>query len=382
MKIAIVTGDDLVADDPQQLCAALAARGHEATAYVRQPGRRPAKVIRIGPRAAAPAAQVLPYVGEWAAALQRLWSSDAPDVVHAYGWLGGLAAQLAARRQGLPTVQSFLGLAATSGSAAGKPLESERERVEPLLARGAAWVTAECTADVDVLARLRHGRARVSNLSGGVDVERYSPVGLAATRNGVHRMLSLAPDPLEHNGFDVAIRALPRVLGAELVIAETADDVPGRDEARAQLERLAAELGVSDRVRFAGPVGGDALPSLLRSADVVACTPRRPPRATPVLQAMASGVAVVALPVGVLTDVVVDGVTGQVLSQRGPAGLAAALRSLLAQSFHCESMGAAGRSRAVSRFTWDRIALDALNIYRQLVPQHRLHAEFESTGAR
>ncbi len=382
MKIALVTGDDLVADDPQQLCAALAARGHEATTYVRQPGRRPARVIRVGPRAAAPAAQVLPYVGEWAAALERLWSSDAPDVVHAYGWLGGLAAQLAARRQGLPTVQSFLGLAATSRSASGEPVESERERVEPLLARGATWVTAECTADVDVLTRVRHGRARVSNLCSGVDVERYSPVGPTAPRNALHRVLCLAPDPLEHNGFDVVIRALSGVLGAELVVAEAATDDPGRDRARAELEGLAAELGVSDRVRFASPVGGDDLPSLLRSADVVACTPRRPPRATPVLQAMASGVAVVALPVGVLTDAVVDSVTGQVLSKRSPAALAAALRGLLAQSFHCDSMGAAGRSRAVSRFTWDRIALDALNVYRQLVPQQRVLAEFESTGAR
>jgi glycosyltransferase involved in cell wall biosynthesis len=382
VKIAIVTGDDLVAEDPAQLCAALAARGHEATTYVRQPGRRPAKVIRVGPRAAAPALEVLPYVGEWAAALERLWSSDAPDVVHAYGWLGGLAAQLAARRQGLPTVQSFLGLAATSRSASGTSLESERERVEPLLVRGAAWVTAECTADADVLARLRHGRARVSNLCGGVDTERYSPVGPAAPRNGLHRVLCLAPDPLEHNGFDIAIRALPRVLGAELVLAETGVEDPARDQARAALEGLAAELGVSDRVRFAGPVGGDDLPALLRSADVVACTPRRPPRVTPALQAMACGVAVVTLPVGVLADAVVDGVTGQVLTQRSPAALAAVLRSLLAQSFHCESMGAAGRSRAVSRFTWDRIALDALNIYRQLVPQHRVLADVESTGAR
>ncbi|OBF53310.1 glycosyl transferase family 1 [Mycobacterium sp. 852002-50816_SCH5313054-b] len=382
MKIAIVSGDDLVSDDPQQLCAALAARGDDATAYVRQSGKRPAKVIRVGPRAAASPPEVLPYVAEWAQTLERLWASDAPDVVHAYGWLGGLAAQLAARRRGLPIVQSFLGLAVTSRSASGDPPESERERIEPLLARGATWVTGESTADVDVLARWRHGRAQVSNLCSGVDVEQYSPVGPAAARNGLHRVLCLAPNLLECNGFDIAIRALPKVLGAELVVAETAAGDPGRGEARARLERLAAELGVSDRVRFAGRVGDDDLPALLRSVDVVACTPRRPPRATPVLQAMASGVAVVALPIGVLTDAVVDGVTGQVLSQRSPAALAVALRSLLAQSFHCESMGAAGRSRAVSRFTWDRIALDSLKIYRQLVSQPRVPEEFQSTGTR
>jgi hypothetical protein len=227
-------------------------------------------------------------------------------------------------------------------------------------------VTGECTADVDVLARLRRGRAKVSNLGSGVDGERYSPVGPVAARNGLRRILCLGPNPLWSNGFDIAIGALPRIAGAELVIAETAARDHSHDEARAQLEHLAAELGVADRVRFAGTVGDDKLPMLVRSADVVVCTPRHPPRATSVLQAMASGVPVVTLPVGVLTDTVVDAVTGLVLSQQSPAAVAATLRSLLAQTFQCESMGAAGRSRAVSRYTWDRIALDALNIYRQL----------------
>lgn len=365
VRVAIVTGDDIVGDDAAQLCAALEFRGHEATAYVR--GQRG---IRVGPVAAAPAPAVLPYVGDWARALERVWSADQPDVVHAFGWLGGLTAQLAARRLRIPIVQSFQGLAVTSrcGALAGAQHGRERERIEPLLARGASWVTGECTADADVLARLRHGRARVSILCGGVDVERYSPVGPAAVRDARHRIVCVAPNPLPGNGFDIAIRALPKIVGAELVIAETAAHGPDHDRARAQLKRFAAETGVADRVRFAGTVGDDQLPSLLRSADLVACTPRQPPRAAPVLQAMASGVAVVAVPVGVLTDAVVDGVTGLVLPRRSPAAVATALRNLLSQSFQCDSMGAAGRSRAVSRFSWERIGLDALNIYRQLVP--------------
>lgn len=166
---------------------------------------------------------------------------------------------------------------------------------------------------------------------------------------------------------------LPRLAGTELVLAETAADGGGHDpsygEARAQLEELAAALGVADRVHFARTVAYDELPKLLRSANVVAFAPRRPPRATTVVQAMACGVAVVALAVGVLTDAVVDNVTGLVLSPERPGELTAALRALLAHSFRCESMGSAGRSRALSRFTWDRVALDALNIYRQIYRQ-------------
>jgi glycosyltransferase involved in cell wall biosynthesis len=379
VRIAIVSGDDYVGEDSTALCAALAVRGHDVTAYVRQPDRRPAKAtdrghravgIRVGPPVPSdPGA--LPFVGEWAGALERLWSSDHPDIVHANGWLGGLAAQLAARRHDLPTVQTFQGPVPGSRPryAGGPSNKSERERIEPLLARNAAWVTVESSTDVQALARLRRGRARVSVLAGGVDVEQYTPVGPAVARTELHRALCLAPNPLSANGFDITIRAMPKAPGTELVVAETETSNPGHDKARAALKSLATELGVADRVHFVGTVAGDELPMLVRSADVVACTPRQPPRATSVLQAMASGVAVVALPVGVLVDLVVDSVTGLVLSTDNPNQLAAALRSLPAQRFRCQSMGAAGRSRALSRFSWDRIALDALNIYRQLSSQ-------------
>ena len=378
MKIAMVTGDDYASDDCGQLCAALAARGHQVTCYVRQRDRRTAGNLTdrdyrivpmsIGPGALRPARDVLPFVGDWAVPLGRLWSSkDGPDIVHAHGWLGGLAAQLAARRQHLPTVQTFQGLAATRSGSADRPDgDAECERIEALLARNATWVTGECTADVEVLARLRHSRARLSVLANGVDGDRYTPVGPALARSDVHRVLCLAPNPLPRNGFDIAIRALARVPGTELVVAETAASNPSHDEARAGLKHLAAELGVADRVRFVGTVVDNELPRLLRSADVVACTPRQPPRATTVLQAMASGVAVVTLPVGVLRDVVVHGITGLLVSPSNPGELVRALRSLQGQSFPRASMGAAGRSRALSRFTWDRAALESLTIYREL----------------
>lgn len=390
MKIAIVSGDDVVGDDPEQLCAALAAQGHDATACLRRAGRRAGQAaaedhyrclsIPVGPRRAAPPVEVLPYVGEWAAKLERAWSREQPDVVHAYGWLAGLAAQLAARRRRIPVVQTFLGLAATSRGQADAEHHSERLRLEPLLARSAAWVTGESSDDVDALARLRHSRARVSALTCGVDASRYSPIGPMASRNGLQRILCATPNPLRCNGIDIAIRALPNVPGAELVIAENDATNGVHNDARARLRHLAVELGVGDRIRFAGTVSDDELPKLMRSVDVAVCTPRQPPRATAVLQAMATGMAVAAATVGVLADVVLDDITGVMVSPENPAALAVALRKLVSQRFQSESMGAAGRTRAVSRFAWERIALDALSIYGSIGSPDR--AGLRPTAAR
>ncbi|OMC17530.1 glycosyltransferase [Mycobacterium sp. SP-6446] len=397
MKIAIVGGDDFIGDDTRRLCTALAAQGEHATAYLRQADRPTGEVgadwgyravgLRVGPASVGKDAALLPFVGEWAATLERLWSADRPDIVHAYGWLGGLAAQLAARRQNLPTVQTFGPLVSCPQSAGGKrkvARVTERERIEPLLARNANWVTVESSADVSALARVRHGRARVSVLTSGVDVEQYTSVGPVLGRTTLHRVLCMAPNPLPGNGFDIAIGAMPRVPDTELVVAETdiTDRVTDRTHTKARngLKRLAAELGVADRVRFVGTVSGAELSMMVRSADVLACTPRQPPRAAPALAAMASGVAVVALPVGVLADVVVDSVTGLMLDH--PNDLAATLRSLLAQEFRCQSMGAAGRCRVLSRFTWDRVALDALNIYRQLGSKQSPTRSLQPTAVR
>ncbi|OBH61482.1 glycosyltransferase [Mycobacterium sp. E2479] len=392
MKIAIVSGDDVVGEDPEQLCAALAAQGHDATVCLRRAARCSVQAaaqghyrclsVPVGPRRAAPCADVLPYVGEWATKLERAWSREQPDVVHAYGWLGGLAAQLAARRQRLPVVQTFLGLAATSRGQVDGEHNRERLRVEPLLARSAAWVTGEGSDDLDALARLRRRRTRVSALTCGVDASRYAPTGPTVSRNGLQRVLCVTPNPLWCNGIDIAIRAMTKVCGAELVIAETDVTNVDNSDARARLQRLAAGLGVAERVRFAGTVGGDELPQLIRSADVVACTPRQPPRAAAVLQAMASGVAVIVSTVGVLADVVLDDITGLIIPPESPVALAMALRRLLGQSFQCESMGAAGRSRATSRFAWERIALDALNIYESIGPPDRAPIDSRSTAAR
>lgn len=376
MKIAVVTGDDVSGDGPAQLSSALVARGHDVTCHVRQQRRLRAEqsveanfrvvATRVGPPPGETDADILPFVGEWAATLQRQWSHDRPDIVHAHGWLGGLAAQLAARQQNWPTVQAFQTLAALATSPADRRENSARQRIEPLLARHADWVTVESTAELEALTRLLHSRARMLVISGGVDGDRYTPVGRADDRNGLLRALCVAQNPLWINGIDTVIAALPRVAAAELVIAETGPSSGRDDRARANFQRLGAKLGVAQRIRFLGTVPADDMPALLRSTDVLLCTPHRPPTAATVLQAMASGLAVVGPAAGVLDDLVVHDVTGLLLATDDPRELASALRSFAVERFRCNGMGAAGRNRALSRYSWDRIALDSLAIYEKL----------------
>jgi glycosyltransferase involved in cell wall biosynthesis len=81
---------------------------------------------------------------------------------------------------------------------------------------------------------------------------------------------------------------------------------------------------------------------------------------------MACGIPVVTSAVGALVDIVVNDVTGHVVSRSSPAEVAHVINHLLRDDFLRQSFGASGRDRAQARYSWDRIATDTERIYDQL----------------
>src|SRR5204863_7246289 len=124
--------------------------------------------------------------------------------------------------------------------------------------------------------------------------------------------------------------------------AEELDAYPGAQ----LLRRLAAELGVADRLVLRGRVERTDMPALLSSADVVVCAPWYEPFGIVPLEAMACGVPVVASAVGGMIDTVVDGATGVHVPPRDPDRLAGVLRGLLDDPERRAAFGQAGVRRA------------------------------------
>jgi glycosyltransferase involved in cell wall biosynthesis len=164
-------------------------------------------------------------------------------------------------------------------------------------------------------------------------------------------------------GYDTTIEALAKLPDTELLIAGGADATPEPEHDR--LIAVAESLGVADRVRLIGQVARTDMPALLRSADLVICSPWYEPFGIVPLEAMACGVPVVASAIGGMLDTVVDGVTGAHVPPRDPAALAEVIRALLEAPSRRAELARAGLERVRSRYSWDRVAADTAAVYQR-----------------
>ncbi len=163
-------------------------------------------------------------------------------------------------------------------------------------------------------------------------------------------------------GHDVLLRAFsilaPFRPDLRLVIA-------GDGSRRRELDALAAELGVAERVVFCGPVGRDEVGRLLATCEFVVVPSRSEGRGLFVLEAMAMGKAVVASRVGGIPEIVHADQTGILVPPDDPDALARAVSSLLD---HPERRDELGRRalEAADYPDWDEVASMYLDLFADL----------------
>jgi len=366
------------------LSAALAERGHSVTVYTRLTDPEvprstqlsPGVMVRrlpAGPAAPLPKDELLPHMPEFGARLARRWQRDMPDVIHAHFWMSGLAALAGAAGLPVPVLQTFhaLGVVKARHQGAADSSPANRVELERHIAQSCDQVIATCRDEAGELTRAGVSAAQISVVPCGVDTSVFTPDGPAAPRTGRPRLLALGR-LVERKGVATVLAALARLPDAELVVAggPPRRDLDISDEYR--LLRDAAEWhGVTDRVTFTGSVARAEVPALIRSADVVACTPWYEPFGIVALEAMACGVPVVASAVGGLADSVVDQQTGWLVPPRDPAVLASALGQLLADPAKRAALGAAGADRARRRYSWRGVAAQTEAVYLRLAAIRR-----------
>jgi len=201
----------------------------------------------------------------------------------------------------------------------------------------------------------------------GVDTVAFSPVAQTSDRRTIWRQRLGIPEaaPLllgvgrmaTKKGFQVLVEILPALLAEipdlRVVLAGGGDLLePFREKTRTW----------SDRVFFPGSVLRDTLPDLYRAADVFTLPAVHDGKGNVdglpnvILEAMASGLPVVASRISGIPLAVVDSETGSLVPEGDAGALLGALRRLLTDPAAARAMGERGRRKAEAELTWDAVA--------------------------
>jgi glycosyltransferase involved in cell wall biosynthesis len=243
------------------------------------------------------------------------------------------------------------------------PLWARRSRHRILLRVALAPANIVVAVSESVAETLR-GVARrqgVEVLDNGVCVETFMPSSRTAPRPGCCvlyvGLLTPRKGVLDLLGASAMLRS-DGVAHELSLVGGTPDEGP---EAEAEVHQK-----LTDHVRLRGTVEHEEMPVVYSDADVFCLPSWYEAMPLSVLEAMASGLPVVATDVGDVARLVVDGETGFLVEPRRPEQLADALARLVGDPALRARMGAAGRARVTNQFSSDAVIGRLSEIYGEL----------------
>lgn len=184
----------------------------------------------------------------------------------------------------------------------------------------------------------------------GVDIEAFQYRSAGFDKKEIR--LITTSRLVKKNAVDDSIRALAHM--PENIVLE----VVGDGVERGNLEQLAHSLNLSTRVHFCGNVAPKDIPHTLAQADIFVRPSLSEGLGNSFLEAFATGLPVIATPVGGIPDFLIDGETGWFAEPRNPESIAACVRYILdpAHREHVRQVTAAARALVEREYTWDSVA--------------------------
>jgi sugar transferase (PEP-CTERM/EpsH1 system associated) len=301
------------------------------------------------------------------ARLARVMRERQPDLIHCRNWNTWPDTVMAHRLSGGKgtLIWSF------HGFADGHWFPRRRKVASRLLSLGTDRLFAVCRDAAERFAALcAIPSRRFDVLYNGVDCARFAPV---ADRSALRQRLGFGIDEL----VILTVGSLVPVKGHALLLEVAARVLAESDRRlrflwlgdgaeRGSLERRLIELGLGDRIQMPG--GTDRVPQFLAAADLFVLPSHLEGMSNAILEAMASGLPVVAHAVGGNPELVEQGRTGLLCECCDIASVADALGRLVANDQERIAMGQAARERAQQIFSLEAMLARYADFYRDAAP--------------
>ena len=287
-----------------------------------------------------------------------------PAIVHSRNW-PAFDAVPAARLAGVPVVvHGEHGREVTDPHGRNARRNRLRRTLSPLVTRFVAvshdlarWLVEE----------VRLPAGKVLTIPNGVQLERFGRTGAQEARRQIG-LPAEAPvvgtvgrlDPVKDQAGLVRSFAGLRAGHPDALLI-----LAGDGPCRAELVRLIADLGLEERVRLLGD--RPDIPLVLGAMDLFVLPSIAEGMSNTLLEAMASGLAVVATRVGGNLELVEDGVTGRLVPPQDPAALAGSMAAYLEDPHLRAIHGKAARERATEQFGLDRMCAAYTDLYLRLL---------------
>lgn len=297
------------------------------------------------------------------------------DVVHVHTPFAQVVGRIAARLAGTPIViytsHGFQFHESRSPAVRRCIIEIER-----FLGRYTDMIFTQSREDAQSAVEIGIAPAeKVLWIGNGIQLRRFSPgTADASVRaefglDAEHRVIGFIGRIVREKGIVELIEAMSRVVAAApearlLVVGDTlASD--GDTAAKSIVETAIARLGLRDKVRFAGL--RDDVPRLLRAMDMFVLPSWREGMPRSIIEAMATGLPVVATDIRGCREEVIHGETGLLVPPKRADLLADAIISLVTDRERAALMGERGRARALEWFDEEKVVERQLKAYTMLL---------------